>query len=267
MKTITLIASGKARVVRLEKLFDTYGPWTIEGQRVDQLKDVVLLSESSTSTFTESGTGLSKTSTAGVVGRSLVGGVLAGGVGAVVGGATAGRKESYQAVTTEKKIFDMTVSLEWMDGVKKIAKLDSPEDLRWLVSYVGQPEMTGEGIEEDKKSYAEEQLRLSVWREVDNDLPKQTSNEEMGGAFGLLAFGAFAVYGILTGGFWKGIGYSLIGFVAGMIAMFVAMFIQSNREDKRKVEREALFEKILATKKNREESSFQGDLVKSQNAA
>jgi len=92
---------GKAIPARIERLFKTHGPYTIEGQRLDFLTKVQLLVDSSTTSTSQSGTSTSKANTGNMIGRAVVGGILIGGVGAVIGGLSAKRESDINNISSE----------------------------------------------------------------------------------------------------------------------------------------------------------------------
>lgn len=92
MKDIYLFKDGGSVPAEIKRLFGTHGPETLEGRRLDLLKKVQLIVDSSVSTVTQSGSNLEKSKTGSMLGRAVAGAVIAGGAGAVIGGLS-GKKE------------------------------------------------------------------------------------------------------------------------------------------------------------------------------
>ena len=75
MNEIYIFKNGETIPARIEKLFETHGPYTIEGKRLDFLTKVQLLVDSSSTSTLQSGTSTSSAKTGSMVGRAVVGGV------------------------------------------------------------------------------------------------------------------------------------------------------------------------------------------------
>jgi len=253
MKLIKIIEAGNTKIVPVKMLYNTYGPLALAGGRLDQLRDVVLVADSTTSTFEEKGNSESKARTGSVIGRSLVGGLLVGGVGAVVGGTTAGRSDSFTSVTQEKKSYNFTLSLEWKDGTRKIASVDNPQDLEWLMSFLGSPEMSEEEIHVQK----EKAKSLAALAAIDNEAQAEVDIE----APPLKVKNSSESYNtIITAILWAGIILVIAifvygGFLKAVITFLIlvgALFFYIRKKESLRydayIERHALRQQLLARK-------------------
>lgn len=263
MKNITIVVSGQQKIISINKLHGDYGPFCIDEKRIDQLVDIVLISDGTSSEFLESGSGTSKTSTNSLVGRSLVGGLLFGGVGAIIGAGSAERNENYESKTTEKKNFDFSVKLTWKNGSSVIAKIDNPIDLRWLASFVGQPEMSERDIEEERLSFQKSQddsARLKkIKSEVNSELPliytkDQPSSIAIGSIVSifLIAFAAGLISNGLFTGIWWGIKYGFIGLILVGVADGLVSGVHNKKAHERDLARRILLDRKMKTSSNAE---------------
>lgn len=257
MNNITIVASGQNKIVAITKLFGSFGPWCIEGKRIDQLADVILLSDGTSSTFIESGVGTSKASTGSVIGRSLVGGLLTGGVGAIIGGSTASRNEIFESKVTEQKIYDFTVKLLWKDSSAAIAQINNPSDLRWLASFIGQPEMSENEIEEARRVDELQRNRGAIFdkikSEINSEFPIIFSKDQPSLAAVIAVLSVFLVAGIagfISDGFFVGVWWSIKFGFSGLVLIAIAdgIFRDSHNKKVREIDsaRKILFDKKMA---------------------
>jgi len=166
MKEIYIFKNGKTIQARIEKLFETFGPYTIEGRRLDLLTKVQLLVDSSTTSTYQSGTNTSIAKTGSMVGRAVMGGVLIGGVGAVIGGLSGKRESVINTVNNEILHTELTAELIFEDGYSLYVLLKDKGSFHWLLSFVNQTPLTDEEIEIDreKREKEVERIRLEVER-------------------------------------------------------------------------------------------------------
>lgn len=150
MKDIYIFKDGQTRPAKIERLFDTHGPYTIEDRRLDKLIKVQVMVDSSTSTISQTGTTMERAQTGSMLGRALVGGVLAGGTGAVVGGLSGKRESNINAVSSESLNTDLTAEIIFDDSSSMYVQIKSIESFHWLLSFAGQPPLTDEELEDEK---------------------------------------------------------------------------------------------------------------------
>lgn len=150
MKDIYIFKNGETIPAKIEKLFETHGPYTFEGKRLDQLSKVELLVDSSTSTIKQTGTASEHTQTSNMLGRAAVGGVLAGGAGAVIGGLS-GKKESISSnVSSEVINTDLTAQLVFEDNSSIYVRITDISAFHWLLGFANMKPLTDEELEVEK---------------------------------------------------------------------------------------------------------------------
>ncbi|MGZ4159738.1 MAG: hypothetical protein ACXVNF_02910 [Neobacillus sp.] len=161
-KEIYIFKDGKNIPAKIEKLFRTYGPYTIEGKRLDLLSKVQLLADSSTTSTIQSGTSTSSAKTGSMVGRAVVGGALAGGTGAVIGGLSGKRDSVINTVSSETLHTELTAELIFEDGGSMYVLLKDIKAFHWLLGFANQPSLTKDELEvEKRRSIAFERNRNS----------------------------------------------------------------------------------------------------------
>jgi len=147
MKGIYIFNDGIGVNANIKRLFDTDGPYTIEGRRLDQLAKVQVLVDSSVSTIKKTGTTIEKANSGSMLGRAVAGAVIAGGAGAVVGGLS-GKKESVtSSISSESIAIDITAELIFEDNGSIYVQIKSNDALHWLLGFANQKPMTDDEIE------------------------------------------------------------------------------------------------------------------------
>ncbi|MFZ4621109.1 MAG: hypothetical protein ACOYNS_11155 [Bacteroidota bacterium] len=154
MVGINVFENGEIVSAHIERMFVTHGPYQINGYRLDQLKSIDLLVDSSTSTSTvnESGTITTKAKTGNLIGRTIVGATVLGGPGAIIGGTT-GTKSSISSSTsviTETKNHQLTAKLTFYNKKSLNVFITDLEGYHWLLGMTGQKPMTQKELEVEK---------------------------------------------------------------------------------------------------------------------
>lgn len=122
-------------------MFDTHGPFILEGHRLDGLANVEVLSDASTVTTSTKTTeaGEIRTSNTSMITRGAVGGVVLGPLGAVIGANSASQNLSTESTsqTTQTRNVNTTVKLTFSDGGHLYVTLHEDSTLHWLLSMIG----------------------------------------------------------------------------------------------------------------------------------
>jgi hypothetical protein len=134
MNDIYIFRNGQTIPAKIEQLFVTHGPYTIEGNRLDLLTKAQIVVDSSTSSISQVGTSSSTANTGSMLGRAVVGGVLTGGAGAVIGGLSGKRDSTINTVSSESKSTELTTELTFEDGSNMYVLIKSMESFHWLFS-------------------------------------------------------------------------------------------------------------------------------------
>lgn len=166
MKDIYVLKSGESVPAKIERMFQTHGPFTIEGRRLDFLIKVNVLVDSSTSVIQTTGTSTSKAKTGSMVGRAVVGGVLTGGTGAIIGGLSAKRDSDTNTISSEVKQTEITAELIFEGETSLYVVIRSIEAFHWLLSFAGQKPLTDEELEIERNK-AEELKELQLQRDLE----------------------------------------------------------------------------------------------------
>ena len=145
---VTVFIRGNAVRPRINRMFDTHGPWLLGEIRLDQLKSVEVVRDASTVTTTEKSSGTITNEIS--IGRAIVGGIVGGGVAAVVG-ATGGRqKVSTESVAQQKVNAHVYVDLTFSDRPSIKAIVHDEEAFQLLQSQIGQEEWSPYQIKKAK---------------------------------------------------------------------------------------------------------------------
>jgi hypothetical protein len=207
MKEIFFLKSGESLPAKIEKLFQTHGPFTIEGRRLDCLAKVNVLVDSSISTMQTTGTSTSKAKTGSMLGRAVVGGVLTGGSGAIIGGLS-GKREAYtNTISSEVKQTEITAELIFQDENSLYVVIKSIEAFHWLLSFAGQRPLTDDELEVERNK-AEELKESQIQKDLEwlrkksklNELNSQyvvKNKKELESAF-VAFFVAFVIVVVIT---------------------------------------------------------------------
>lgn len=156
MKDIYLFKDGGSVPAEIKRLFGTHGPETLEGRRLDLLKKVQLIVDSSVSTVTQSGSNLEKSKTGSMLGRAVAGAVIAGGAGAVIGGLSGKKEVVTSSISSENINTDLTAELIFEDSTSLYVQIKNIDSFHWLLGYANQPPMTDNEIHiEEKKTRKE----------------------------------------------------------------------------------------------------------------
>jgi hypothetical protein len=150
LSNIYIFKNESKTLAKIVKMFDTHGPYLLEGRRLDQLVKVQLLHDASTSTSTQTGNSINTSNTGNLVKRAVIGGVLTGGVGAVIGGVTGKREATINTQTTTEVQTELTVELIYIDGSSQYVFLRDITSFHWLLSFANQSPMTDEEIASEK---------------------------------------------------------------------------------------------------------------------
>jgi hypothetical protein len=150
MNNIYIFRNGCTELAQVEKLFKTHGPYELEGQRLDKLVKVQIISDSSTQSISQTGKETTKANTGEVIGRAIVGGVLLGGAGAVVGGMTGSHESKSKSSSRTLNKVEYTVELIFEEEVLLYVLVKSQDALHWLLSFVNQPSLTTEEVQSQK---------------------------------------------------------------------------------------------------------------------
>ena len=156
MKDIYLFKGGSSVPAEIKRLFGTHGPETLEGRRLDLLKKVQLIVDSSVSTVTQSGSNIEKSKTGSILGRAAAGAVIAGGTGAVIGGLSGKKEAVISSISSETINTDLTAELIFEDSTSLYVQIKNIDSFHWLLGYANQPPMTDTEIHiEEKKARKE----------------------------------------------------------------------------------------------------------------
>ncbi|QBG36711.1 hypothetical protein [Litorilituus sediminis] len=181
MHKIYTLKSGKPVQSKIKKLFGTHGIELLDEDRLDLLKKVNILVDSSTTTqFTES-QGTSKSSTGSIVGRALVGAAVSGGLGAVVGGVTGKKSHESSSVTKESKNYELTLELTFLNEKKVHAIVKDIDTYHWLLAFVDMSPWSDAKIkqaEKEAKESRDENIRFFEQRRLIKDYEKQRKLEK-----------------------------------------------------------------------------------------
>jgi len=170
MKGIYIFTAEGAVPANIGKLFDTYGPCTIEGRRLDFLNKVVLLVDDSTVTTIQSGTSASQAKTGSMIGRAVVGGILTGGAGAVIGGVTGKRESVINTTSIETLQKEITAELIFLDGTSMYVLLKNKKAFHWLLGFANQTPLTDSELQQLKLIELDEQYIKSIHSAQDKAL-------------------------------------------------------------------------------------------------
>ncbi len=163
MKDIYIFRDGEVIPAKIERLFKTHGPYTLEGKRLDLLSKVQVVVDSSSSSTSELGTSTSNAKTGNMLGRAIVGGVLTGGVGAVIGGLSGARESIINSVTSESINTQLTTELIFEDRSTLYLLINNLESFHWLLGFSNQEAWSEEklSIEKNKALNAKFELQLN----------------------------------------------------------------------------------------------------------
>jgi uncharacterized membrane protein YeaQ/YmgE (transglycosylase-associated protein family) len=137
-------------------MFGTHGPYVISATlRLDKLMTAEILRDASTITSQSKSEGTATTSTAGQIGRGIVGGVIAGPVGAIIGGSGASQKIETNSTTHQTRNVDIYLSLVFRGGESAVIEVFDEASFRLLIASAGQNEWSDAQIQEAKQEAAD----------------------------------------------------------------------------------------------------------------
>ncbi|MEI7868038.1 MAG: hypothetical protein WCI11_09095 [Candidatus Methylumidiphilus sp.] len=167
MQEIYVLKSGESFPANISRLFETHGPYTIEGHRLDLLTKVQVLVDSSTSTIKSTGESTSEANTGSMLGRAVVGGVLLGGSGVITGGLSGKRESNTKTISSESLNTEITAELIFLDGISIYVVIRSIESFHWLLSFAGQPSLTDDELEIEKNKAEKEAELKELQRKIE----------------------------------------------------------------------------------------------------
>ena len=121
---VTVFIRGNAVRPRINRMFDTHGPWLLGEIRLDQLKSVEVVRDASTVTTTEKSSGTITNEIS--IGRAIVGGIVGGGVAAVVVTVRVDDFADASVITIVVGLKLAVESLEKPDAVNEIVPVKPP---------------------------------------------------------------------------------------------------------------------------------------------
>lgn len=139
--------NGQSAPAKVTQLHEPYGPFVLNGKRLDLLEQVEVVLDSSTKTSTQTGNTESSAKTGNMVKRAVVGGVLLGGAGAAVGAVTGKREGKVETVTTESLNTKLTLKLIFGDGSTQHAIVNNIETYHWLIALAESPATSDEELQ------------------------------------------------------------------------------------------------------------------------
>lgn len=163
MKNIYIFKDGSIVPVEIKRLFNTHGPYTIEGKRLDLLTKVNLITDSSISTFKQTGSSIETSKTGSLVGRAVTGAVLAGGVGAIVGGLSGGKESVTTSTSEETIITDITIELVFNGNDFLYIQVKDMGAFHWLLGFANQSPLSDDKIETERQLAIIEQVNISFY--------------------------------------------------------------------------------------------------------
>lgn len=144
----------------IKRLFDSHGPWTINGKRLDELESVDIVLDSSTSSRHETSLGKTTANAGSLVGRAVVGGALLGGAGAVLGGATGTKTNVSTATSVETRNTELTCKLKFSNGDILHTIITDVAAYHWLLAFTSSPAATAQELEREGTLAATAKKRL-----------------------------------------------------------------------------------------------------------
>lgn len=147
--TIIPVSQGNETSFTIKRLFDSHGPWTINGKRLDELESVDIILDSSTSSRHETSLGNITANTGSMIGRAAVGGAVFGGAGAVLGGATAKKTTINQSTSVEVRNTELTCKLKFSDDDVLHAIITDVAAYHWLLAFTSLPAATKSELEHE----------------------------------------------------------------------------------------------------------------------
>ncbi len=250
MKIYTL-ETGIPTLAPLVESFDS-GPLLLNGHRLDLLKDIKVLVDSSTVTSREEGESITTTNSASMVGRAIVGGAVLGPVTAAVGAVTAKKESKTSSVITEVNNLELTVQLIFEDDFILNAVIKSKKIYHFLLGMVTAEPMLevdyllGCKLEKQKQlkladevqKLADEALVTELrWAEVDKKIKFYDSSNN----YTLICI-FFSAIGALIGFYFE---YMIIGIIIGFL---LGHFYEQLKINRNKVARSELFRQLKYAK-------------------
>lgn len=223
MHGIHVIHDGKKVPAHIEKMFGEFGPYMLNGKRLDLLTKVQILVDSSISTTTTSGSSSSSASTGNMVKRAIVGGVLLGGAGALVGGVTGKRDSEIKSTSTESITTELTAELSFADGRSQYVFLTNMEGFHWLLGQANLEPMSDAELNNAEINEKNRILRIALHEEVVKNTKVPVLNKTLAEEFGKkyyapgVIFTFFALW-LFMSSFWGAL------FLAAVIGFFVNKF-------------------------------------------
>lgn len=223
MHGINVINDGKKVPAHIEKMFGEFGPYMLNGKRLDLLTKVQILVDSSISTTTTSGSSSSSASTGNMVKRAIVGGVLLGGAGALAGGVTGKRDSEIKSTSTESISTELTAELTFADGRSQYVFLTNMEGFHWLLGQANLEPMSDAELNNAEINEKNRILRIALHEEVVKNTKVPVLNKTLAEEFGKkyyasgVIFTFFALW-LFMSSFWGAL------FLAAVIGFFVNKF-------------------------------------------
>jgi hypothetical protein len=178
MDGLYTVKDGMRVPATVNKMFGTFGPYQLEGRRLDQLCKVSILIDSSTTTTREEGLSEQTSDTVSMIGRAIAGGMLVGGVGTILGALTGKKISKTGSIATEVKNVDLTVELRFETGPPLIAVLTNLKALRWLLELAAAPSMSDEEVEAQRRLADSERARIAHEAEERRRVAEEARAEE-----------------------------------------------------------------------------------------
>ena len=163
MNDIYIFRDGQTIPAKIEQLFVTHGPYTIEGKRLDLLTKAQIIVDSSTSSISQVGTSSSTANTGSMLGRAVVGGVLTGGAGAVIGGLSGKRDSTINTVSSESKNTELTTELTFDDGSSLYVLIKSMKSFHWLLGFASQRAWSEGEIETFRNQASNKKFEMELY--------------------------------------------------------------------------------------------------------
>ncbi|MBB6558871.1 hypothetical protein HNP48_001535 [Acidovorax soli] len=247
--TIHPLGRAAGAVFTFSRLYETHGPFTLNGHRLDQLVNVHLLLDSSTSVTTSATHATTTSDASGVLGRAVVGGIVGGGTGALIGATTGGKTTKATSSAVETRSTDLTVKLEFHDGYALHAIISDQRAYHWLLAFVEQ-EPASEADLEEQRQQAETLRERTILEARAHELMPMRPLSSMGPGPVILGVGCVLAVAVLAVPISLGVAIGIWLAVMVVLTPLVTVLVQrSNAEDlaQAKSKYDAKIERLIAS--------------------
>jgi ribosomal protein L7/L12 len=154
---VQLFKDGKPIESRLQRMFETHGPFVIDKYRLDRLVSAEIVRDASTVTTQSKSEGEASTKTGSLAGRVVAGAVIAGPVGAIIGGGSARTTSNTITTSTQALEVNIYMSLLFKGETAPLAiQVFAESSFQQVLASVGQKEWSQselENAEDEHKSW------------------------------------------------------------------------------------------------------------------